>query len=127
MNTIYRVANTVGPVHMSPNGSTYLTVEAYSGPDNTEIEIEPPIEVVFEGEDASVVAVTQDGLAARYYDDELSEIGEGNSVKGLNRVIGEIATNGNLERGAFKPLLSDEKLEQVRADLQHFYDGSFRI
>lgn len=127
MNTVPRADNTIGSAGMSPNSSTYLTVETFSGPDNIEIAIEPPIQVVFEGEDARVVAVTQDGLAARYDDDELSEIGEGSSVKGLNRVIGEIATNGNLERDAFKPLLSDEKLERVRASLQYFHDASFCI
>jgi hypothetical protein len=59
--------------------------------------------VVLEGEDARV-AVVRDGLAARYDDDELRLIGEGSSTLGLNRVIGEIATGGNLVRDDIKPL-----------------------
>jgi hypothetical protein len=86
-------------VGMSENGSTYMTVDEVNG-----IRVEPPIQVVFEGEDASNVAVTQDAMAARYSDEELRQIGEGSSTLGLKRVIGEIATNGNLEHGATKPL-----------------------
>lgn len=86
-------------VGMSENGSTYLTVDEFEGK-----EVKPPIQVVLEGEDASSIAVTQDAMAARYDEEELRQIGEGSSMLGLKRVIGEIATNGNLERGATKPL-----------------------
>lgn len=92
------IMDKVHAVGMSENGSTYLTVSEVAG-----VKVEPPIEVVFEGENAHV-AVAQDALAARYHDDELRQIGEGNAILGLNRVIGEIAMNGNLERGATKPL-----------------------
>jgi hypothetical protein len=84
---------------MSENNSTYLTVSEYGGK-----AVKPPIQVVIEGENASSVAVSQDALAARYVDEELRQIGEGSAVLGLQRVIGEIATNGNLEHGATKPL-----------------------
>jgi len=90
-------------VGMSPNGSTYLTVNSVNGLDNKEVSVHPPIEVVFEGDDARV-AVTQDGLAARYDDEELRRIGEGNSSLGLYRVIGDIAMHGNFELDAIKPL-----------------------
>lgn len=86
-------------VGMSENGSTYLTVDEFEGR-----AVKPPIQVTLEGEDASSVAVTQEALAARYDDEELRQIGEGSSMLGLKRVIGEIATNGNLEHGATKPL-----------------------
>ncbi|QQS19988.1 hypothetical protein IPL85_00810 [Candidatus Saccharibacteria bacterium] len=86
-------------VGMSENGSTYLTVDEFEGK-----AVKPPIQVVLEGKDATSVAVTQDALAARYDDEELCQIGEGSWVLGLQRVIGEIATNGNLEYGATKPL-----------------------
>jgi hypothetical protein len=119
--------NTVHSIGMSPNGSTYLTVDTFYGSDNKEIKIEPPVEVVFEGADAGTVAITQDGLAARYNDDELRQIGEGSSVVGLNRVIGEIATNGNLQDGKFKPLLSDEARERVAANWRYFLENSFCI
>jgi len=94
----------VHTVGMSVNSSTHLTVDSVSGADNKEIRVEPPIKVVFEGEDATSVAVTQDALAARYDDEELRQIGEGSSTLGLIRVIGEIATNGNLVHGNIKPL-----------------------
>ncbi|MDB5175900.1 MAG: hypothetical protein JWM81_758 [Candidatus Saccharibacteria bacterium] len=100
MASILSRVHTVG---ISENGSTYLTVEAYYGADNQAVPIEPPIRVVFEGEAANV-AVTQGALAARYNDDELRQIGEGSSMLGLDRVIGDIAMNGNLTRGAIKPL-----------------------
>ena len=86
-------------VGMPENGSTYLTVDAFEGK-----AVKPPIQVTFEGEDAASIAVTQDAMAARYDNEELRQIGEGNSMLGLQRVIGEIATNGNLEHGAIKPL-----------------------
>lgn len=89
---------------MSENGSTYLTVDSFYGVDNKVVRIEPPIQVVFEGEDASSIAVAQDGLAARYDDEDLRQIGEGSSMLGLNRVIGDIAMNGNLKHDATKPL-----------------------
>jgi hypothetical protein len=100
------MASTMDKVHtigMSENGSTYLTVNAVYGADNKLIPVEPPIEVVFEGENANV-AVTQDALAARYHDDELRQIGEGSSMLGLNRVIGDIAVKGGLVHGEIKPL-----------------------
>ncbi len=100
------MASSLDKVHtlgMSPNNSTYLAVDAYYDTDNNKVSIEPPIEIVFEGDQAHV-AVTQEGLAARYHDDELQLIGEGSSVLGLKRVIGDIAKNGNLARGAIKPL-----------------------
>lgn len=86
-------------VGMSENDSTYMTVNELEGK-----EVQPPIRVVLEGEDASSVAVTQDTMAARYDDEELRQIGEGSSMLGLKRVIGEIVMNGNLEQGATKPL-----------------------
>jgi hypothetical protein len=89
---------------MSQNGSTYLTVDSFYGPDNREIRIEPPVEVILEGDDARSVAFSQGGMAARYSDEELRQIGGGSSMLGTKRVIGEIAMNGNLERGAIKPL-----------------------
>jgi hypothetical protein len=119
--------NTVHSVGMSPNNSTYLTVDAFYGPDNEKIEIEPPVQVIFEGEDAATIAVTQDGLAARYRDEELCQIGEGGSAAGLNRVIGEIATNGNLKDGDFKPLISQEELERVDANIRYFVEHSLFI
>jgi len=88
---------------MSDNGSTFMTVDAVAGQDNIEIRIEPPIIVVFEGNGSSV-AITQDALAARYSDDELTQIGEGSSAQGINRVIGDVAMNGNLVHDATKPL-----------------------
>jgi hypothetical protein len=88
----------VHTVGMSENGSTYLTVDAVNG-----VRVEPPIIVTFEGENAHV-AVVQEAMAARYHDDELRQIGEGNATLGLNRVIGDIAMNGPLEFGATKPL-----------------------
>jgi hypothetical protein len=86
-------------VGMSENGSTYLTVDKFEGR-----EVKPPIQVVLEGEDATSIAVTQDAMAARYDDEELRQIGEGSSALGLKRVIGEIATNGNMVQGDIKPL-----------------------
>lgn len=86
-------------IGMSENGSTYMTVDEVNG-----VRVEPPVQVVFEGEDASNVVVSQDAMAARYSDEELRQIGEGSSMRGLQRVIGEIATSGNLEHGATKPL-----------------------
>ena len=95
MRSSFDKVHTLG---MSSGGSTHLTVSEFSGN-----KVEPPINVVFE-DDGMQVAVTQDALAARYRSDELQQIGEGNAIMGLNRVIGEIATNGNLEHGATKPL-----------------------
>lgn len=86
-------------VGMSENRSIYLTVDEFEGK-----AVKPPIQVVLEGEGATSVAVSQDALAARYDDEELRQIGEGISMLGLGRVIGEIATNGNLEHDATKPL-----------------------
>lgn len=94
----------VHPVGMSENGSTFLTLDAYYGDDNQERVLDPPVSVVLEGKDLSTTAVVQAGLAARYSDEELGQIGEGNSLLGLKRVIGDIATNGNLQEGAIKPL-----------------------
>lgn len=94
----------VHTIGMSENGSTYLTVNSFYGTDNKEVRVEPPIQVTLEGDDASSVAFAQDALAARYSDEELRQIGEGSSMLGMKRVIGEIAMNGNLEHGATKPL-----------------------
>lgn len=92
------IMDKVHDIGMSENGSTYMTVDEANG-----VRVEPPIQVILEGESANV-AVTQDALAARYQNDELCLIGEGNSMLGLQCVINEIATNGNLEHGAIKPL-----------------------
>jgi len=100
------MASSLDKVHdvgMSENGSTYLAVNTVYDANNQEIIVEPPIEVVLEGENAHV-AVTQDGFAARYHDDELREIGEGSSTLGLSRVIADIAINGKLTHGDIKPL-----------------------
>jgi hypothetical protein len=91
---------------MSESNSTYLVVDAFYD-HNQRVEIEPPLRVIFEGENASRIAVNQGVQTARYDDDELQRIGEGSSVLGLNRVIGEIALNGNLVYGATKPLHPD--------------------
>jgi len=95
MSSIMDKVHTIG---MSENGSTYLTVNEIAG-----VKVEPPIRVTFEGETA-YVAVAQEAMAAHYHDDELRQIGEGNAILGLNRVIGDIAINGPLEFGATKPL-----------------------
>jgi|GEM_PF-6694515 len=95
--------NRVHSCGMSPDGSTYMTVNSFVGPNNTEIPIEPPLRVIFEG-DKPNVAFSQDGLAARYSNEELHVIGEGNSARGMHRVIGDIAMNGGLKEGATKPL-----------------------
>jgi len=94
----------VHTIGMSENGSTYLTVNYFYDADNAEVRVEPPIQVIVEGGDASSVVFAQDVLAARYSNEELQQIGEGNSMLGMKRVIGEIAMNGNLEHGATKPL-----------------------
>lgn len=94
----------VHTIGMSENGSTYLTVNSFYSEDNKEVRVEPPIRVTLEGDNASSVAFAQDALAARYSDEELRQIGEGSSMLGMKRVIGEIAMNGNLEHGATKPL-----------------------
>ena len=88
---------------MSEIRSTYLTVRSVTGEDSKVMRVEPPIDVVLEGEDARV-AIIQGGLAARYTDEELREIGDGSSILGLDRVIGSIATEGTLEYDATKPL-----------------------
>ena len=88
---------------MPESGSTYMTVSTVRDLEGREVTIEPPVKVIFEGDQART-AVTQDGLAARYSDEELSEIGEGSLALGLNRVLGCIATNGNLVDGATKPM-----------------------
>jgi hypothetical protein len=92
------VMDKVHIIGMSEDGSTYLTVDEVTGK-----KVEPPIEVTFEGEDAHI-AVVQEAMAARYHDDELRQIGEGNAILGLNRIIGEIALNGPLKYGDIKPL-----------------------
>lgn len=89
----------VHDVGMSEKGSVYLTVVEFEGK-----AVEPPIQVTFEGENAGSVAVTQDALAARYDEEELLQIGEGSSMLGLKRIIGEVATNGNLVHDDIKPL-----------------------
>lgn len=88
---------------MSPNQSTRMTVNTFIGPDNEEIPIRPPLQIIFESEAANV-AFLQDGLTARYHDDELRKIGEGSSTLGMQRVIGDIATRRSLIAGATKPL-----------------------
>jgi hypothetical protein len=93
----------VHTVGMSENGSTYLTVDSFYSEDNKEVRIEPPLQITLEGEEAGI-AFVQGAMVARYSDEELREIGEGNSMLGVKRVIGEIAMNGNLKHGATKPL-----------------------
>lgn len=100
------MASSLDKVHghgMSPNGSTRMVVDTYVGPDNKGVPIKPPLQVIFEGQSAHV-AFSQDGLSARYYDHELRQIGDGSSALGMQRVIGDIAMNGNLVHGATKPL-----------------------
>jgi len=92
----------VGIVGMSPNGSTYMTVDSFDDADNKTVPLEPPIAVILEGEEARV-AVVRGTLAARYTNEELHEIGEGNMFRGLDRVIGSVAVDG-LAHGAIKPL-----------------------
>ena len=92
------IMDNVHTIGMSESGSTYLTVNSVGG-----TKVEPPIRVTFEGEN-SHVAIAQEAMAARYHDDELRQIGEGNAILGLNRVIGDIALNGPLEYGSTKPL-----------------------
>jgi len=88
---------------MSENGSTFMRVDSVTDENNNVVRLEPPVDVVFEGSSTNV-AVTQDSLAARYSDEELTQIGEGSSAQGINRVIGDIAMNGNLVHDATKPL-----------------------
>jgi hypothetical protein len=90
-------------VGMSENSSTYLTVSEVCDSDGNVVRVEPPINVVLEGKNIRSVAVTQNALAARYDQDELSQIGEGNPILGLDLVIGDVAVNG-LTYGAIKPL-----------------------
>ena len=100
------MASSLDKIHshgMSPNASIYMTVRTFTGPDSKQVAIQPPLRVVFEGE-SPIVAFSQDGLTARYHDDELRQIGEGSSALGMKRVIGDIAMHGNLEYGATKPL-----------------------
>lgn len=98
-----RILDEVHIVGMSESGSTYMSVTQVCDSEGKVVRVEPPIRVVLEGEDARV-AVTQDALAARYDNEELSQIGDGNPILGLKRVIGSIATSGGLEVGAIKPL-----------------------
>lgn len=84
-------------VGMSASGSEHLSVTEFEG-----ATIEPPIEVVFEGD--TQVTVTRDALAARYEFDELRTIGEGDVTLGLNRVIGTIVTGESFKLDEIKPL-----------------------
>lgn len=88
---------------MSESGSTHMTVGSVRNDEGQEVLVIPPVGVTFEGSDARV-AFSQDGLAARYSDEELSQIGDGSSALGLNRVLGCIATDGPLVYGATKPM-----------------------
>lgn len=93
----------VHPHGMSPNDSTYMTVETFAAQNGKSITIEPPLQIIFEGAEGQI-AFSQDGQTARYSDNELSQIGEGSSAVGMQRVIGDIAMNGKLAYGAIKPL-----------------------
>ena len=101
MSNIFDKVHTVG---MSPNATVFMEVGRFTGPDNRSVAIKPPLTVMLEGEAADKVAFYQDGLAARYTDEELRHIGEGSSALGMRRIIGDIAMNGNLIDGATKPL-----------------------
>lgn len=104
-------------VGMSPKHSTHLTVTEFEG-----VEVEPPIEVVLEGEGATRTAITQDALAARYNEEELLKIGEGSSMLGIKRVVGEIAMNGNLDYGAAKPLCTNPVVPQGNISFSEAWD-----
>lgn len=93
----------VHPLGMSENGSIFMTVNLVTDEENKVVRLEPPVEVVFEGNGTNV-AITQGALAARYSDEELAQIGEGSPAQGIKRVIGDIAMNGNLVHDATKPL-----------------------
>lgn len=99
--------DTVHVLGMPERGSRRLTVDRFYNEDKGEmVSIHPPLNIILEGVQKECVAVAQNGLAARYSNQELEQIGEGNMMLGLDRVIGEVAAKGHLELDSIRPLHS---------------------
>jgi hypothetical protein len=99
--------DTVHTYGVSARGSLRSTIESYEDNDGNRFDIAPPLHIIVEGADAEQIAIMQNGLAVRYSSEEMANIGDGNALLGLSLVVGDIAVNGNLERGDVKPLHPD--------------------
>lgn len=90
-------------IGMLPRECSYLTFDSVMTEDGKEIKIEPPVVVAIEGESAAF-NIIQGALAVRYDNSELQEVGDGNTVRGMHRVLGSVAEHGKLVIDEIKPL-----------------------